>query len=111
MAPAIACAHSACKHDAFASIMILDELTPLCRGHYEAHFSREARAYTNSLGLKTVNDMREWIKAHKLTTPPSKAWAYRLQKKHVDTDLLPIQVQFYQAVVGEVAPIIEELAA
>jgi len=96
----VECAHVKCKYSAFARVKIGGNFAALCKPHYDLHGLDEAKKFTTKLGLQTVEQMRAWIKANPPMRPPSKAWAYKLQERHINEDLNPTQVQLYQAVVG-----------
>lgn len=77
----IACAHTTCRNDALVAFMINGHRAPICREHYLRHTLRDAHAFTANLGLKTVAEMREWVRVNPLQSPPSKAWAHRLRER------------------------------
>lgn len=54
----VQCAYDACPDDATIRIKTSTGLANLCRGHYDAHWQREADAYCKSAGFNTIEQKR-----------------------------------------------------
>jgi len=72
------CAHIGCTEPTIAKIDINKIPVFVCKTHYDAHYTVEARKYSESLGLFTVEQKRENCRkklASLMAKEPDKEWA------------------------------------
>jgi hypothetical protein len=60
------CAHMECNRPAICKIKTNTGWAKVCHKHYLQHFQEKADENAVSLGLKSVEDCRAWLKNNKL---------------------------------------------